>query len=63
MMQPPPRMIPACATGHKRKPWTQLKPLPGAPRAPRSGLVCVQCSQTWEWFGDELRPTYPEKQQ
>ncbi len=37
---------------HKRVPWADHK-------ANRSGFACVKCSKTWEWHGDELRPTYP----
>lgn len=52
---PPPRMVPACANGHKRKPWS------GKERdgRTRSGFACVACSKTWEYVGDVLRPTYP----
>ena len=53
-----------CAFGdgrHKKAPWSNLMPsgaLVEGETRPRSGLVCVRCHKTWEYHGDELRPTF-----
>jgi hypothetical protein len=36
---------------HHRRLWQDVK-------ANRSGQVCIRCSKTWEWVGDELFETY-----
>lgn len=56
------RLCPFGDGRHKRKVWSGKAMHTGEIRdgRTRSGLVCVNCSKTWEWHGGDLRPTWAE---
>lgn len=56
------RLCPFGDGRHKRLRWAGTAKHPGEHRdgRARSGEVCVRCSKTWEWKGDQLVPTHVE---
>ena len=49
MSDAPEKLCPFGDGRHKRQPWAAEG---------RSGLVCMNCSTTWEWVGKELVGTW-----